>query len=112
MSAWLAKVRSHNGTVEAFHDKAETKATPFASVGWIQRFSQITIKETEHLVTHAIILLGVQASLLNLAYIGTVCQGPSYGGSYMDEGTSHIRIGLLLIVVSGNHLATVSCFLL
>ena len=29
------------------------------------------------------------------------CQGPSHGGSYMDEGTSRIRIGLLPYVVSG-----------
>ena len=34
-----------------------------------------------------------------------VCQGPSHGGSYMDEGTSHIRIGLPPCVVSGDCLA-------
>ena len=41
------------------------------------------------------------------------CQGPSHGGSYMDEGTFHIRIGLLLIVVSGDCLAFLSilCFI-
>ena len=37
------------------------------------------------------------------------CQGPFYGGSYMDEGTSHIRIGLFPAVVSGDYLASPSC---
>ena len=36
------------------------------------------------------------------------CQGPSHGGSYMDEGTSYIRIGLLLHVVTGDCLASYS----
>ena len=29
------------------------------------------------------------------------CQGPSHGGSYIDEGTSHIRIGLSLLLFQG-----------
>ena len=41
-----------------------------------------------------------------------LCQGPSHGGSYMDKGTSHIKIRLLPVVVSGDCLASVSCFLL
>ena len=34
------------------------------------------------------------------------CQGPSHGGSYMDEGMSHIRIRLPPRVVSEDHLAS------
>ena len=34
------------------------------------------------------------------------CQGPSHGGSYMDEGTLHIRIGLPPRIVSGDYLAS------
>ena len=37
-----------------------------------------------------------------------MCQGPSHGGSYMDEGTLYIRIGLLSAVVSGDSLALLS----
>ena len=36
------------------------------------------------------------------------CQGPSHGGSYMDEGTSHIRIRLLPVIVPGDCLASLS----
>ena len=36
------------------------------------------------------------------------CQGPSHGGSYMDEGTCHIRIGLPPRIVSGDYLASSS----
>ena len=36
------------------------------------------------------------------------CQGPSHGGSYMDEGISCIRNGLLLVVVSEDCLASPS----
>ena len=32
-----------------------------------------------------------------------LCQGPSHGGSYMDEGTSHIRIRLPPCFVSGDY---------
>ena len=39
------------------------------------------------------------------------CKGPSHGGSYMDEGTFCIRIGLPPHVVSGDRLASASCFL-
>ena len=39
---------------------------------------------------------------------GWMCQGPSHGGFYMDEGTSHIRIGLSPRVGSGDCLASVS----
>ena len=35
-----------------------------------------------------------------------LCHGPSHGGSYMDEGTSHIRIGLSPHVVSGDCLVS------
>ena len=41
-----------------------------------------------------------------LIFESTACQGPSHGGSYMDEGTSHIRIGLPPHVVSGDCLAS------
>ena len=41
---------------------------------------------------------------------GYVCRGPSHGGSYMDEGTSHIRIRLLPRFVSGDRLVFASCF--
>ena len=41
-----------------------------------------------------------------------LCQGPSHGGSYMDEGMSYIRIGLLPHIALGDCLASVSCFLL
>ena len=34
------------------------------------------------------------------------CQDPSHGGSYMDKGTLHIRIGLLPRIVSGDYLAS------
>ena len=40
-----------------------------------------------------------------------MCQGPSHGGSYMAEGTSHIRIELPPHIALGDHLASVSCFL-
>ena len=36
------------------------------------------------------------------------CQGLSHGGSYMDKGTSYIRIGLLPRIVTGDCLASVS----
>ena len=36
------------------------------------------------------------------------CQGPSHGGSYVDEGTFHIRIGLPPRIVSGDYLASPS----
>ena len=32
------------------------------------------------------------------------CQGPSHGGSYMDKGAFHIRIGLPPLIVSGDYL--------
>ena len=38
-------------------------------------------------------------------------QGPSHGGSYMDEGTFCIRIGLPPHIVSGDCLASALCFL-
>ena len=72
LSAQLAKVHSHSGAVEAFHEKVETEATPFASVDCIRRFPKIATKETKCLVTHATMLLSVQANLLNLAYVGAV----------------------------------------
>ena len=34
-----------------------------------------------------------------------LCQGPSHGGSYMDEGMSYIKIGLFPVVVPGDYLA-------
>ena len=37
-----------------------------------------------------------------------LCQGPSHGGSYMDEGTCHIRIELPPCIVSGDYLASSS----
>ena len=40
-----------------------------------------------------------------LGLIHTLCQGLSHGGSYMDKGTFHIRIGLFPVVVSGDYLA-------
>ena len=36
------------------------------------------------------------------------CQGPSHGGSYMDEGMFRIRIELLPIIVPGDYLASLS----
>ena len=36
------------------------------------------------------------------------CQGPSHGGSYMDKGTFHIRIGLPPHIVSGDYPASSS----
>ena len=39
-------------------------------------------------------------------------KAPSMVGSYMDEGTSHIRIGLFPAVVSGDYLASPSCSML
>ena len=38
----------------------------------------------------------------------TKCQGPSHGGSYMDEGTLHIRTGLPPHIVSGDCLVSLS----
>ena len=40
------------------------------------------------------------------------CQGPSHGGSYMDEGMSHIRIRLLHHIALRDCLASVSCSML
>ena len=34
------------------------------------------------------------------------CQAPSHGGSYMDKGTSYIRIGLLPCIVTEDCLAS------
>ena len=47
----------------------------------------------------------------HVIFVPPLCQGPSHGGSYMDEGTSHIRIRLPPHIVSGDCLAFVSCFL-
>ena len=40
-----------------------------------------------------------------------LCQGPSHGGSYMDEGMFCLKIGLPPCIVSGDCLAFVLCFL-
>ena len=43
--------------------------------------------------------------LLDIHFNGQNCQDPSHGGSYMDEGTFHIGIGLFPVVVPGDCLA-------
>ena len=50
--------------------------------------------------------LGVRGR--NVSYAHPWCHDPSHGGSYMDEGTFRIRIGLLPYVVPGDYLASSS----
>ena len=49
-----------------------------------------------------------QLLLLSTLMAVVPCQGPSHGGSYMDESTFCIRIRLLPYVVPGDHLASFS----
>ena len=56
-------------------------------------------------------ILVCRAPIAHQSLAVTQCQGPSHGGSYMDEGTFHIRIGLPPRIVSGDCLASASCFL-
>ena len=81
-------------------------------------FEVLTFELLSHDVSCDMLGTGVsKASYLFAFYCHSInpnnnstCQGPSHGGSYMDKGMSHIRIGLPPHIVSRDRLAFVSCF--
>ena len=108
-------VRDRNGTTQKkkLNDQGATRLLQIlisesAYLIWTLRCERI-IRDRTHTEeeTKAIWLKIINRRLSEDKTIAT-CQGPSHGGSYMDEGTSHIRIGLPPHIVSGDCLASSS----
>ena len=54
-----------------------------------------------HSTNHTSLIQGDNSASMPTSQALPICQGPSHGGSYMDKGTFHIRIGLPPHIVSG-----------